>query len=90
MNEQTQQQVPATPKTVEDIQHLSKSSIEKYMDCSKAYQYKYILETPHATSSNLVFGVAFHDVVEQWIDRKADPTFDVELAWEMLIYGSTE
>ena len=50
-----------------DIDHLSYSSISKYLACPASWKYKYIDNLPTKSSPALVFGSAFHNTVEAYI-----------------------
>lgn len=53
------------------MDHFSKSALEKYATCGEAYRRRYIVKEEAPTSSNLVFGIAFHETLEKYILRKA-------------------
>ena len=65
------------------MEHISKSAIEKYINCGESYRRRYIVKEKTFTSSNLVFGIVFHSVIEQYIlQREAKrTTFDVLAHW---------
>lgn len=50
-----------------EIDHLSYSSIGSYLTCSRAWKYHYIDKLPEPTTPALIFGSAIHDTVEKLI-----------------------
>lgn len=46
------------------IEHLSCSSVQKYQMCPLSWKHKYIDRITGPTSTNLIFGSAFHAVIE--------------------------
>ncbi len=54
-----------------ELDHLSYSSISSYLLCPRAWRYHYIdkIKTPRSTS--LVFGSAFHDAIESYLEDKS-------------------
>ena len=48
-----------------EIGHLSYSSIGSYLTCSRAWKYHYIDKLPEPTTPALIFGSAIHDTVEK-------------------------
>lgn len=53
-----------------NIQHLSASSINKYLMCPRSWKFHYLDNISAPTNTNLLFGSAFHDVVEAYILNK--------------------
>lgn len=49
------------------IDHLSYSSISSYLACPANWKYHYLDQVPTGTSSDLLFGSAFHNTIEQHI-----------------------
>ncbi len=68
------------------IEHLSKSSVEKYVNCGEAYRRRYIVKEKTHTSANLVFGVAFHEAIEEAIRQREyhNTAFNLEEYWPMV------
>lgn len=56
------------------LDHLSYSSISSYLMCPRAWRYHYIdkIETPR--SAALVFGSAFHDTIESYLEDRSKRT----------------
>ncbi len=54
------------------IEHLSVSSITKYLACPRSWKYKYLEKQPERKSSALAFGSAFHESIENYVTRKSD------------------
>lgn len=65
------------------MEHLSKSAIEKYITCGESYRRRYIVKEETYTSSNLVFGIAFHDAIEQYVKEMelGNLNFDIGAYW---------
>lgn len=60
------------------IDHLSYSSITAYLDCAENWRRKYIAKEPTKSSPALVFGSAFHDTVEKFVQA---PESDILSIW---------
>lgn len=60
------------------IDHLSYSSITSYLDCPENWRRKYIAKEPTQSSPALVFGSAFHDTVEKFVQT---PESDILSIW---------
>jgi putative RecB family exonuclease len=54
------------------VEHLSFSSMSLYFTCSRAWRFRYVDRLSTATSSNLVFGSAFHDTIEVALTQLAE------------------
>lgn len=54
------------------IERLSYSSINLYLQCPRAWEYRYIKKPDTLTSCALPFGSAFHDAVETYLGAKAE------------------
>lgn len=82
---------------MQEIKHLSYSSISAYLQCPRSWKFKYIEKPPVETSPNLVFGSAFHETVEKkiggddrdlvviWSDEwndQVNPERAKEIAWD--------
>ena len=50
-----------------EIDHLSYSSIGSYLTCFRAWKYHYIDKLPEPTTPALIFSSAIHDTVEKLI-----------------------
>jgi hypothetical protein len=55
-----------------ELTHLSYSSISRYLNCGKSWQFKYQQNLPEKKSSSLVFGSAFHGAIRQHIQGGSD------------------
>lgn len=68
---------------MEEIQHLSYSSVSLYQSCPAAWKFRYIDKVPTKTSVNLVFGSAWHGAIEMLLtNRSADPHSVWNEHWE--------
>lgn len=56
-----------------NIEHLSFSSISNYLICPKSWKYKYLDRIPTKTSPALLFGSAWHGLVESIVTGNVDP-----------------
>lgn len=65
-----------------DISHLSYSSISTYQTCGRYWEFKYIQKIPQPTASALVFGGAFHGAIEKAILTKSSSTEHWDAAWK--------
>lgn len=54
-----------TTKTVQDLEHLSHSSITTYMLCPRSWKFRYLDKIESQRGSALAFGSATHDTIEQ-------------------------
>lgn len=54
------------------IEHLSFSSISKYLACPRSWKFKYIEQQPEKKSSALAFGSAFHETIEKYVIKTTD------------------
>lgn len=74
------------------MDHFSKSALEKYITCGEAYRRRYVLKESAPTSSNLVFGIAFHRALENFITNNSAmatwPKPDIHAIWEE-VYDDT-
>jgi hypothetical protein len=58
------------------LDHLSYSSINTYLLCPRSWKYRYVDKIKTPVSTNLIFGSAMHDAVEEYIrmgQATADP-----------------
>ena len=55
-----------------ELTHLSYSSISRYLNCGKSWQFKYQQQLPEKKSSSLIFGSAFHGAIRQHIQGGSD------------------
>ena len=55
-----------------ELDHLSYSSINRYLNCGKSWQFKYEQQLPEKKSSSLVFGSAFHATLPKHIQGGSD------------------
>lgn len=55
------------------IEHLSYSSISKYLTCAASWRFHYLDKIPSAPSPALAFGSAWHGTVESLITSPGDP-----------------
>lgn len=62
------------------IDHLSFSSISRYLKCGKQWKYRYIEKLQEESSEALEFGSAWHDMIAMHL---ADTRYDVDKCWEM-------
>lgn len=53
-----------------ELDHLSYSSITKFLECPENWRRKYILKEPTKTSPALIFGSAFHGAIENFLKEK--------------------
>lgn len=61
------------------IQHLSYSSISKYLKCHRQWKHKYIDEWEEPTNDNLLFGSAWHEYIRGVI--QSDEPFNGNREW---------
>lgn len=61
-----------------ELQHLSYSSITSYLDCPENWRRKYIAKEPTQSSPALVFGSAFHSTIEKLV---CEPEAEVLSIW---------
>lgn len=52
-----------------NIEHLSFSSITSYLNCAKAWEFKYVDKQPTKTSAQLLFGSAWHKTIEAMVAK---------------------
>jgi putative RecB family exonuclease len=52
-------------------EHLSPSAISLYLACARAYRYRYVDKLRTPTAANLLFGSAYHTLVESYIGARA-------------------
>lgn len=62
-----------------ELRHLSYSSLSLYLTCARAWRYRYQERRKTPTSPNLIFGSAFHGLIQAYIGARA-----VELATKPL------
>jgi len=63
-----------TAPALTELSHLSYSSISSYLSCGAKWNYHYIQKVPALTSTNLVFGSAWHNTIEKFLEMRAVPT----------------
>ena len=61
-----------------DLDHLSYSSISTYQTCARAWKFHYIDRVPTKAAAALVFGSAFHGVIEDYLTV---PGGDLQSTW---------
>ena len=54
-----------------DLDHLSYSSISSYLTCGKAWKYKYLDKIPTKASTTLILGSTVHDTMEEIISCRS-------------------
>jgi hypothetical protein len=54
-----------------EISYLSYSSINLFLTCGEAWRRRYIAKEPQSSTPALVFGSAFHNTVEGYIENRA-------------------
>ncbi len=66
-----------------ELNHLSYSSVSTYQLCARSWEYKYVKKISTPASPSLVFGSAFHGVVEAVIKARVagDQQIPVEAIW---------
>lgn len=66
-----------------ELQHLSYSSINTYLLCGHAWKLHYIDRIRKPVAPALPFGSAFHETVQEYIDRKSTDSSDtpIEQIW---------
>lgn len=52
-------------------EHLSPSAISLYLTCARAYRYRYVDKLRTPTATNLLFGSAYHALIESYIGAHA-------------------
>ena len=67
-----------------DLDHLSYSSIKAYLTCARAWKYQYVEKVPTYATSALVFGSAIHNAIEAYVksDRSQPPATFWDSAWQ--------
>ena len=55
-----------------ELTHLSYSSISHYLNCGKSWEFKYQQDLPEKKSSSLIFGSAIHGAIRQHIQGGSD------------------
>jgi len=55
------------------IEHLSYSSISTYLMCPRSWRFHYLDKVQTPTSPALVFGSAFHNALEEYVELMAKP-----------------
>jgi len=53
------------------LDHLSNSSVSQWLMCPRSWKFGRVDQVPHKTATNLVFGSAFHDAVEDRVRSNA-------------------
>lgn len=73
-----------------EIDHLSYSSISSYLTCSRAWKHHYIDKLPEPTTPALIFGSAIHDTVEKLISdntlETGEPSNPLSMAGASVIF----
>lgn len=70
------------------IEHLSYSSISNYLLCGMAWKFHYVDKVETSTSSNLIFGSAFHNTVEAFLNGHEKPIHELwSKEWQNQIEG---
>jgi hypothetical protein len=65
------------------IDHLSYSSINTFLECSKRWKYQYVDAIEQPTSPDLILGSAFHGTVEgKILSRYHNKPLDSERLWD--------
>lgn len=57
--------------SVNELRHLSYSSISAYLSCPRLWKFRYIEKLPTAGSPNLFFGSVWHNAIEEYISVNA-------------------
>ncbi len=73
-----------------NIDHLSFSSITSYLNCSKAWKYKYLEKLETKTSSQLLFGSAWHKTVEAIVAGAVDGESYKKDFWKQSLLSEIE
>lgn len=73
-----------------ELDHLSYSSISKYVNCSANWKYKYLDKLPDPKTPNLIMGSAFHGAIEEYLksDKQADITELWRKSWADQMVGT--
>lgn len=67
---------------INELDHLSYSSVSLYLECSRKWAYKYLEHVPSAGSPALAFGSALHGTVQKFmIERHAGNELDLTDTW---------
>jgi hypothetical protein len=61
------------------MEHLSKSAVEKYINCGESYRRRYIIQETAHTNSSLIFGIAFHQTLEQYVLQHAENNLNFDI-----------
>lgn len=64
------------------LEHLSFSSISRYLTCARDWKFHYIEHAPALTSANLVFGSAVHNTVEAYVQIGSEIGELWQAAWD--------
>ncbi|MBD3251528.1 hypothetical protein GF380_03675 [Candidatus Uhrbacteria bacterium] len=63
------------------VKHLSNSSISKYQMCPRSWRFRYVDEISAPASYHLVFGIAFHNVIEAYVASGGSLQSHWQKAW---------
>lgn len=69
------------------IDHLSFSSVSRYLKCHKQWKYRYIDKLQEESSDALLFGSAWHKMIRESFGNKPDD-FDLNWNWDCTFHQS--
>lgn len=55
-----------------ELDHLSYSSISSYLSCPAAWEFKYVKKAPTFATPELIFGTAFHETVQGYLQGQGE------------------
>jgi len=70
------------------LEHLSYSSISKYVLCARNWRFKYLDQIPAPKSTSLLFGGAFHETIEYHVANQGNIIETWATNWEIALAES--